>query len=127
MTATEQHTAVHNAVRGEAWTEFLLYANGWSVAEARLAVETYNDFLGRDVSAVEVQASAKYGHLKHVLARYEMPDPDRGPHDRYMSDAYRHNARDSRFAYRFNPDNPLGELLEARIVSAVDRALGLGL
>lgn len=35
---------------------------------------------------------------------YEMPDPDRGPRDRYMSDAYRNNARDSRYAYRMNPD-----------------------
>jgi ABC-type nitrate/sulfonate/bicarbonate transport system substrate-binding protein len=34
---------------------------------------------------------------------------------------------DNVLAYRFNPDNPLGELLDARIVSAVDRALGLGL
>jgi atypical dual specificity phosphatase len=34
----------------------------------------------------------------------EMPDPDRGPGDRWQSDAYRHNARDTRFAYRWNPD-----------------------
>jgi ABC-type nitrate/sulfonate/bicarbonate transport system substrate-binding protein len=34
---------------------------------------------------------------------------------------------DNVLAYRFNPHNPLGELLDARIVSAVDRALGLGL
>jgi hypothetical protein len=35
---------------------------------------------------------------------HEMPDPDRGPGDRWQSDAYRHNARDGRFAYRMNPD-----------------------
>ncbi|HEY0157615.1 MAG TPA: hypothetical protein VGF28_10050 [Thermoanaerobaculia bacterium] len=35
---------------------------------------------------------------------HEMPDPDRGSGDRWQSDAYRHNARDSRFAYRMNPD-----------------------
>jgi ABC-type nitrate/sulfonate/bicarbonate transport system substrate-binding protein len=34
---------------------------------------------------------------------------------------------DNVLAYRFNPANPLGELLDARIVGAVDRALGLGL
>ncbi|MDX6326650.1 MAG: hypothetical protein QOK15_3004 [Nocardioidaceae bacterium] len=34
---------------------------------------------------------------------------------------------DNVLAYRFNPRNPLGELLDARIVGAVDRALGLGL
>ncbi|MBO0846429.1 MAG: ABC transporter substrate-binding protein [Nocardioides sp.] len=34
---------------------------------------------------------------------------------------------DNVLAYRFNPHNPLGELIDARIVGAVDRALGLGL
>ena len=34
---------------------------------------------------------------------------------------------DNVLAYRFNPRNPLAELLDARIVGAVDRALGLGL
>jgi ABC-type nitrate/sulfonate/bicarbonate transport system substrate-binding protein len=34
---------------------------------------------------------------------------------------------DNVLAYRFSPHNPLGELLDARIVGAVDRALGLGL
>ena len=34
---------------------------------------------------------------------------------------------DNVLAYRFNPHNPLGRLLDARIVGAVDRALGLGL
>lgn len=34
---------------------------------------------------------------------------------------------DNVLAYRFNPENPLGELLDARIVGAVDRGLGLGL
>lgn len=33
---------------------------------------------------------------------HEMPDPDRD--DRWQSDAYRRGARDSRFAYRWNPD-----------------------
>ena len=28
---SEQKYSVHNAVRGEAWSEFLLYANGFSV------------------------------------------------------------------------------------------------
>jgi hypothetical protein len=35
---------------------------------------------------------------------HEMPDPGRGPGDRWQSDAYRRGARDSRFAYRMNPD-----------------------
>ncbi len=35
---------------------------------------------------------------------HEMPDPDRRPRGRYESDAYRYNARDSRYPYRWNPD-----------------------
>src|SRR5258708_11052187 len=35
---------------------------------------------------------------------HEMPDPGRPPRDRWQSEAYRHNARDSRFAYRWDPD-----------------------
>lgn len=35
---------------------------------------------------------------------HEMPDPDRRPRDRYESDAYRYDARDSRYPYRWNPD-----------------------
>lgn len=34
----------------------------------------------------------------------EMPDPYRGPGGRWQSDVYRHNARDTRFPYRWNPD-----------------------
>ena len=35
---------------------------------------------------------------------HEMPDPDRDAGDRWQSDAYRHAARDTRFAYRLNPN-----------------------
>src|ERR1051325_10672021 len=35
---------------------------------------------------------------------HEMPDPDRGPRDRWQSDVYRHNAGDGRWAYRWSPE-----------------------
>lgn len=35
---------------------------------------------------------------------HEMPDPDRMNRDRYESEAYRRNAADSRYGYRWNPD-----------------------
>jgi Radical SAM superfamily len=76
--ATEQKSAVHNAVRGEAWTEFLLYANGFTVDEAQLAVSSFNRHLNRDVSMAEVTASAGYPELTAVLARRELPAPQRG-------------------------------------------------
>lgn len=34
---------------------------------------------------------------------------------------------DNVLAYRFDPGNPLGELLDARIVAGIDRGMGLGL
>ncbi|HYG94938.1 MAG TPA: PhnD/SsuA/transferrin family substrate-binding protein [Nocardioides sp.] len=34
---------------------------------------------------------------------------------------------DNVLAYRFNPGNPLGRLVDARIVAAIDRGMGLGL
>ncbi len=39
---------------------------------------------------------------------HEMPDPDRRPRDRYESEAYRHNARDGRYGYRWDPDRVEG-------------------
>jgi radical SAM superfamily enzyme YgiQ (UPF0313 family) len=72
---TEQKSAVHNAVRGEAWTEFLFYANGFSVDEVRLAVQCFNRHLGRDVSEDEIRNSPDYGALKSALEAHEMPLP----------------------------------------------------
>jgi p-methyltransferase len=76
--ATEQKSAVHNAVRGEAWTEFLLYANGFTVDEARLAVSCFNEHLNRDTSIAEVRNSPSYGNLKSVLQKHHMPSPRLG-------------------------------------------------
>jgi len=70
---TEQKHSVHNAVRGECWTEFLLYSNGLSLDDVRLAVSTFNGFLGRDVPEQEVRASPGYAALRAVLERHEMP------------------------------------------------------
>ena len=71
--AEEQHASVHNAVRAECWTEFLLYANGFSVDEVKLAIGTLNGLLGRDTPEAEVKRSAAYAQLKAVLERHEMP------------------------------------------------------
>ena len=73
--ATEQKSAIHNAVRGEAWTEFLLYANGFTVDEVRLAIDCFNRNLGRDVAADEIRSSDAYSALKSVLQAHEMPRP----------------------------------------------------
>ena len=73
--ASEQKSAVHNAVRGEAWTEFLFYANNFTVDETRLAIQCFNRHLGRDVAAGDIRSSADYGLLKTVLESHEMPSP----------------------------------------------------
>jgi ABC-type nitrate/sulfonate/bicarbonate transport system substrate-binding protein len=60
----------------------------------------------------------------------EQPVPSSPAQFRSLADGDLHVALtspDNVLAYRFNPHNPLGERLDARIVCAVDRALGLGL
>jgi p-methyltransferase len=74
VVASQKH-AVHNTVRGEAWSEFMLYANGFDVEEVRLAVRTFNQFLGRDVAGDEIRATPEYARLRDVLERHEMPRP----------------------------------------------------
>jgi len=69
----EQRHAVHNTVRGEAWSEFMLYANGFSVHEVRLAIQTFNHYLGRDTSAEEIRTAPDYAELRAVLERHPMP------------------------------------------------------
>ena len=44
------------------------------------------------------------GYIGSYDPEHEMPDPEREPRDRYESEAYRHNARDSRYAYRWDPN-----------------------
>lgn len=73
--AGEQKYAVHNAVRGEAWVEFMLYANGFTVDEVRLAIETFNSLREIDTSAEQVRSLERYGALRAVLKRHEMPRP----------------------------------------------------
>jgi len=71
----DQKYSVHNAVLGEAWTEFLLYGNGFTVDEVRLAIGTFNRYLGRDTPAAEIRASAGFAALREVLARRNAPRP----------------------------------------------------
>jgi radical SAM superfamily enzyme YgiQ (UPF0313 family) len=71
-----QKQAVHNAVRGEAWTEFLLYANNFTVDEVRHAISFFNRHLGKDTAAADVQASPDFLKLRRVLERRNAPAPD---------------------------------------------------
>jgi radical SAM superfamily enzyme YgiQ (UPF0313 family) len=70
-----QKQAVHNAVRGEAWTEFLLYANGFTVDEVRTGISFFNRWLGRDNPAAEIRAAPEFKALRAILERREVPAP----------------------------------------------------
>ena len=71
--ASELRGSVHNAVRGESWTEFLLYANGFTTSEVQLAITTFNSFLGRDTSEAQAKGSPGYAALKAILERRNAP------------------------------------------------------
>jgi radical SAM family protein len=71
----EQKRSVHNSVRGEAWTEFLLYANGFTVDEVKLAISSFNRGLGRDNTEAALRASPDFAALRAVLERRPMPAP----------------------------------------------------
>ena len=73
--ALEQKRSVHNAVRGEAWTEFLMYANDFSVDEVQLAIRSFNRHLGKDTTEAEIKATPDYAPLRAALERHEMPAP----------------------------------------------------
>jgi anaerobic magnesium-protoporphyrin IX monomethyl ester cyclase len=73
--AQEQKYAIHNSVRGEAWVEFLLYANGFGVDEVRLAIDFFNSLTERDNAGEAVRASPRFQELRTVLARHELSRP----------------------------------------------------
>jgi p-methyltransferase len=73
--AREQKSAIHNSVRGRPWMEFMLYANGFSLDDARLAIGTYNRFIGRDVARPELTAAGACTELRSVLQRHEFVQP----------------------------------------------------
>jgi p-methyltransferase len=71
----EQKHAVHNAVRGEAWTEFLLYANGFTVDEVRTLLGCFGRYLNRDVSEAEIRQAPDFPAVQAALQHHEMPRP----------------------------------------------------
>ena len=71
--ADGQKSAINNTVRGKAWMEFMFYANGFSVSEARLAIETFKGLTGRNVSRAELTGPGACDPLRAILRRHEMP------------------------------------------------------
>ena len=73
--AREQNSAVHNTVRGKAWMEFMLYANGFTVDETRLAIQTFNGLSGRHVTREELTGPGACDPLRSVLRRHDFVRP----------------------------------------------------
>ena len=71
----EQRYAVHNAVRGEAWMEFMLFANGFTVDEVRLALRAFNRLMERDWPSEAVKRHPDHAALEHILHQRAMPCP----------------------------------------------------
>lgn len=73
--AQEQKAAVHNSARGRPWLEFLFYANGLSVGEARTVIGTYNRLIARANTREMITRGAETAELRAILARHEFPRP----------------------------------------------------
>ncbi|MBI5432545.1 MAG: radical SAM protein [Planctomycetes bacterium] len=65
------------------WSEIMLYANGWSVAEARSAAQLFNRLAGADTPAATIRALPEAAHLTMLLTSKPLPEP--APHDRFTS------------------------------------------
>jgi len=73
--AQAQTSAIHNGVRGKAWMEFMLYANGFSRDETRLAIGTFNRLLGQDVRREDLISGEACADLRAILHRHAFPKP----------------------------------------------------
>lgn len=87
--------------------------------------------LGTFTLSVVLEVSRRTGVLTDAgLEVVERPVPSSPAQFRSLIDGKLHVALtspDNVLAYRFDPHNPLGELVNARILAGVDRGLGLGI
>lgn len=86
--------------------------------------------LGSFTPSVVLDVARRSGALDRAgLDVTERPVPSSPAQFRSLIDGELHvglTNPDNVLAYRFDPDNPLGELLDARILAGIDRGLGLG-
>jgi ABC-type nitrate/sulfonate/bicarbonate transport system substrate-binding protein len=86
--------------------------------------------LGSFTPSVVLEVARRTGALTDAgLDVAERPVPSSPSQFRSLIDGDLHvglTNPDNVLAYRFDPDNPLGELVDARILAGIDRGLGLG-
>lgn len=86
--------------------------------------------LGSFTPSVVLEVARRTGALAAAgLEVFERPVPSSPAQFRSLIDDELHvglTNPDNVLAYRFDPQNPLGELVDARILAGVDRGLGLG-
>lgn len=86
--------------------------------------------LGSFTPSVVLEVARRTGALANAgLAVSEHPVPSSPAQFRSLIDGELHvglTSPDNVLAYRFDPENPLRELVDARILAGVDRGLGLG-
>ena len=86
--------------------------------------------LGSFTPSVVLEVARRTGALAAAgLEVFERPVPSSPAQFRSLIDDELHvglTNPDNVLAYRFDPENPLGELVDARILAGIDRGLGLG-
>ena len=86
--------------------------------------------LGSFTPSVVLEVARRTGALAAAgLEVFERPVPSSPAQFRSLIDDELHvglTNPDNVLAYRFDPQNPLGELVDARILAGIDRGLGLG-
>jgi ABC-type nitrate/sulfonate/bicarbonate transport system substrate-binding protein len=86
--------------------------------------------LGSFTPSVVLEVARRTGALSAAgLEVFERPVPSSPAQFRSLIDDELHvglTNPDNVLAYRFDPQNPLGELVDARILAGIDRGLGLG-
>lgn len=86
--------------------------------------------LGSFTPSVVLEVARRTGALTAAgLEVFERPVPSSPGQFRALIDGELHvglTNPDNVLAYRFDPQNPLGELVDARILAGIDRGLGLG-
>lgn len=72
------------------WSELMLYSNGFTDAEARLAIGAFNERTGVEHDGDRLRAEPSFAELRAVLERHAMPDPpapERDPEEWHLAEA----------------------------------------
>ena len=72
------------------WSELMLYSNGFSNEDARIAIGAFNERTGIEHDGDRLRSEPSFATLRRVLERHEMPAPpapERDPEEWHLSTA----------------------------------------